>query len=328
MEVKQYRGELKTQGEGNSLWYLDQLYDKEYWVSKNKFPKYLLEWYNLTPQEYYDIVVYDNVQPKCLCGCGLSSKFISLSKGYQDFHDKSHSASYNRDSVVEYYDSLEYKDIDSIEIKVLKYQGELIYRGDYRYIEYLDQLSEDTIYVSNKHFSNYLKNTYGISIKTYYDLVVIGNKNHKEVCPVCGEELNLVSLISGYQIFCSPSCKITSLNNKLSEERSIYFKNRIGYLNFTSKGNGEAYFYVGKVLNSNIFKFGITRLPERRFKDLNIYSGVIFKGSSYDVARIEYELKVIYNSEYLNREVFRDFYILFNKINSGVITRIDWNFND
>lgn len=63
--------------------YLDQIDNKTY-ISSNYMSRYLRRKYNITTQEYYNLIMYGNINntPKCYL-CGKPREFIKLSHGYK-----------------------------------------------------------------------------------------------------------------------------------------------------------------------------------------------------------------------------------------------------
>lgn len=74
----------RPNGKGHSNYYRDQLSSTEIWVSSTKFSKYLKSKYEITVQEYYNLVVFNDINHKEFCqnNCGREVRFISLSRGY------------------------------------------------------------------------------------------------------------------------------------------------------------------------------------------------------------------------------------------------------
>lgn len=70
-------------------WYQDQLIPESEpikWVSCTLFSKYLKSTYDLTLQEYYNIVVFGDINYQPICRvCGENLYFYNLTKGYQEF---------------------------------------------------------------------------------------------------------------------------------------------------------------------------------------------------------------------------------------------------
>ena len=81
MKVK-FQGKIITKGSGTSLKYLDQLTEKLTWISRSFMARYLSRNYDLSIQEYYNLVVFDDKDftPKCICG--RHRKFWRLINGY------------------------------------------------------------------------------------------------------------------------------------------------------------------------------------------------------------------------------------------------------
>lgn len=83
MELKVYHnpGEIISTGEKKNLKYLDQLNFNKIYVGCYKFPKYLKRTYNISVEEYYNLVMFGDRNKKHICrneGCSNELKFRSL----------------------------------------------------------------------------------------------------------------------------------------------------------------------------------------------------------------------------------------------------------
>lgn len=82
--VKRGKGKLISKPYGpHSVLYLDQLSDMDdIWINSGVFNSYLRKTYGINSREYYNIVVYGDINFSPRCKCGNDKKFISLSRGY------------------------------------------------------------------------------------------------------------------------------------------------------------------------------------------------------------------------------------------------------
>ena len=88
LKCKHYPGYIyRSDDPDYKRWYLDQLAEaSNIWISFNKFGSYLLDTYGITIQEYYNIVVFDDINHIELChnpNCNNQVDFIGLFTGYR-----------------------------------------------------------------------------------------------------------------------------------------------------------------------------------------------------------------------------------------------------
>lgn len=98
LQVKKYKGEIRIKGSGHNTQYLDQLATDEIWIASVKMTKYLKENYNITPEEYYNLVKYGSIEPSEPCKyCGNPKhNWYKLAYGYRgDFCCHSCARSYH-----------------------------------------------------------------------------------------------------------------------------------------------------------------------------------------------------------------------------------------
>lgn len=93
-------------------------------------------------------------------------------------------------------------------IKVLKFAGKIIHKGEDRDMYYLDQLNKEIRWVYSRRMKSYLLNNYNLTPEEYYNLVVYGDKDYKERCKYCNQpKENFWKLSYGYRgDFCCHSC--------------------------------------------------------------------------------------------------------------------------
>lgn len=78
----------------NYIEYLDQLKESETYISCYKMVRYLNDNYNLTPSQYYNLIVYNDIDKKHYCKiCGKELKLISIRYAYYETCSKSCSSS-------------------------------------------------------------------------------------------------------------------------------------------------------------------------------------------------------------------------------------------
>lgn len=85
---------------------------------------------------------------------------------------------------------------------------ELITKGTWNSMYYLDQLSDDEIWIHKNRFPSYIKETYNISHIEYYNLITRNDKNYIHVCeaPGCTNPTEFRKLTEGYVKSCSRKC--------------------------------------------------------------------------------------------------------------------------
>lgn len=86
ISAKRFNGQIITK----NRFILDQLCESDgvwVWSGKGHFTSYIKKEYNLTPKEYYNIVVFNDINYRKICPvCKLNEvEFIKISKGYRDF---------------------------------------------------------------------------------------------------------------------------------------------------------------------------------------------------------------------------------------------------
>lgn len=81
-----------------------------------------------------------------------------------------------------------------------------------------DQLSDKEVWIHPRTWSKYLRNTYGITLQQYYNIIVHDDIDYSPVCSVCNNEIPFRGLYRGYQTYCSKSCyhKSEELSNRMS----------------------------------------------------------------------------------------------------------------
>lgn len=83
MNLKVYHnpGEIISKGEKKDLMYLDQLDKDINYIGCYKFPKYVRTKYNISLEEYYNLVVFNDINKEHICrnkNCNNKLKFRSL----------------------------------------------------------------------------------------------------------------------------------------------------------------------------------------------------------------------------------------------------------
>lgn len=139
---------------------------------------------------------------------------------------------------------------------IKRYNGKLIsrpYKG--HSIQYLDQLSDsDNIWVCSGVFNRYLKKTYDLTCKEYYNLVMYGESSISSKCsnPNCSNSASFISLSRGYHKTCG-------CNECKSHLLSIHCKNQ------HMDENSSLNISLSRVNNSDEFK----KKASDRFKSIN-----------------------------------------------------------
>lgn len=99
LKCKKFFGKIIKVGEGAGTHYLDQIRDDIKWISRSFIEGYLSREYDLTPQQYYNLVVYGDISFKPRCKyCSNSARWWRISNGYyltcsSECKSKSHSES-------------------------------------------------------------------------------------------------------------------------------------------------------------------------------------------------------------------------------------------
>jgi hypothetical protein len=191
---------------------------------------------------------------------------------------------------------------------------------------YLDQLSDEIIWISSKKLHYYLESKYGISCQEYYNIVVYGDINFIPRCPYCNGYRKFWRISSGYYSTCaSDECISDSHSESNSYRWEELMKSPKDYKIFCSKlglasstktyldihyyrwlslgnENDRCQFYIATT-SDNKFKFGITSNIDQR----SIWMGyknykILFEGTRIQVGDLEYYIKLNLDikSEYLD----------------------------
>lgn len=221
-------------------------------------------------------------------------------------------------------------------LNVKKFYGKIITKGSGTGLKYLDQLSDEIIWVSRVYINRYLDLNYHITQQQYYNLVIYGNINYIPKCPYCNNPRKYWRLINGYYTTCS---NYECISNKHSIDNKIrwsllghgvkyehYCKklgmasgykcsNKAHLAKWLSMGNpdDECYFYIA---STSKLKFGITYdTNSRKIKAGYHNIKVLFKGSRLIVGNLEYLIKneLCTRSEYIDWHSTLAFRVAFNK---------------
>lgn len=220
----------------------------------------------------------------------------------------------------------------------IKHSGSIITSGSGSNTKYLDQLSDDDIWIGAYRIRKYLMDKYGLSPKDYYNLVVYGDINHIEYCSVCGKPTAFDRLSAGYRTSCSRGCSAVLGGNAIApamrdpnskcklacKEKlkelfsdgthpftSVEVHARSRMTDFINKGDPdkESWFYVA-ISNDDRIKFGITDDPVAYNANKCIYQKIhpLIKGTRKSVAYLEYSYKVHFNSriEYFSKDKYSE----------------------
>lgn len=194
-----------------------------------------------------------------------------------------------------------------MDLKVYHNPGDIVFTGYKMTKEYLDQLSEDIIYIKYNKLTKYLRDKYNLSQEEYYNLVVHGDKDFKHYCKCegCNNEVRFKGLFSnqeGYYNCCSRKCNGAYVANLLKSEGrlimmtpefrkiavatiqkmhdegkhpfgtvEVHARSRMTDFIRKSKSRGReiAYLYVSFCTHTNeLFKIGVTC-------DINNYHGMM-----------------------------------------------------
>jgi len=173
---------------------------------------------------------------------------------------------------------------------------------------YVDQLSPKLTKVNGKSMQSYIKSRYNLSLRRYFNIIVMYDVNYQPKCPVCGNPVKFNRLTRGYFETCSNYC-----NNKLRVQRNTH-NLQVGNYDWKSdaksartlfrmkgRSNDRCLFYICKA-NDERYKYGVTKNLNGRMiisklhsnKDEIDYNSPIFllKSTRYNVSELEYQLKI------------------------------------
>lgn len=326
--------------------YIDQL-SEDSLIFSRQLNNYLHDKYNLTIKEYYNLIMYGDKDYKVLCkNCNSELNFISLSNGYSskcnecNFIDLNNNIDnkckccgieLNNDN----YHSRNYL-CDNCNGKTFSYSSEFINISGYTvyypgiiakitYNIYLDQFNNFTEIYNLSKFNKYINETYSLSQKEYYNIVVKGDISYSHSCenPGCTNKTEFIDLNHGYKRFCCKKCGFSSrgdlsgnfksyyerldktvsiINNKRKKVFTLMSKEEIimlmyhGYRCYSGKYGSKydkAYLYYAEFdYNSNIFKIGISaNISDRWCKAKYKNPRVLHEGSVEEIAKLEYTIK-------------------------------------
>lgn len=199
---------------------VDQLSDEGTLVKVKELDSYLKDKYNLTVEEYYNLVVNGDkdYRPKCPCGAILRFNRGNFNNPYKQYCSTQCGNKYRIPEVLidnEYLSKLSDLDKDYISKNRLTVTiGSTVYNiyGYGKYIHpdydtqsnwYFDQLSGVGVY--ERGFKSYLKDTYNLTEQEYYNLVVFGDKDYETLCRYCGKPTTFLNFRYGYHAYCNTS---------------------------------------------------------------------------------------------------------------------------
>lgn len=215
---------------------------------------------------------------------------------------------------------------------------DIIKKGEGMSLKYLDQLSNEEIWVSRSYIKRYLRKTYNLSEQEYYNIVVFGDKDYIPKCKFCGRDRKFWRLRDGYYSTCaSEECRAmrSSEYNKyrwdtLKGEERNEFKSKLGFgsprTGLLCRAKAE-YFRLANNLDpsltyhlyiavskDNRYKFGLSsNLDGRkhRMKYKSIKS--LITGTLEYISKLEYLIKINMpsHSEYFSEselELFKSIY--------------------
>lgn len=204
------------------------------------------------------------------------------------------------------------------ELKCKRSPGSILYDDPRTKKKIIDQLSDEPIEIFRTKISKYLMNTYGITLREYYNIIMYDDISYNNICKTngCNKYTEFVNLSEGYREHCCNSCHITDRNNKnwkdniyrdsmnrvLKENNNIpKTKIESEYNKFINYGKYDypCYFYIGISKDLSKIKFGITRkgLWDRMYR-YNLFTiHLILVGTAKQVADLERYLKYSLNSK-------------------------------
>lgn len=213
-----------------------------------------------------------------------------------------------------------------------KNKGSILYVDPDTKRKIVDQLADNYVEVYRTKISKYLKDTYGITLREYYNIIVYGDSSYVNICKTagCNKPTEFVNLSEGYREHCCNLCHLTDRNrrdwmndsyrkrmtNVLNENNSLVKTTaEFEYSSFINKGENDfpSYFYIGITRDLSTIKFGVTRKGtyDRMYRNDLLTIHTIMISTAKNVAKLELELKYKLNSrkEWIDfsriREVFK-----------------------
>lgn len=227
--------------------YVDQLSENNSSVFTRSLDKYFSRVYNLSKEEYFNIVMLEGNAPKC-SKCGSSAKFLNLNQGHSDICPncgetinlgyKLHESGKCRSCGVELsefnsddektclkcsgmnYDKSS-KFTEEINGFTVYYPGILAKRS---FSQYLDQLDGVTLIRGTRKFTRYIEEKYHLKDFEYYNLVVLKDINYISHCQNegCNNLTNFIDINHGYKDYCCNSCGYESRGDLSRNFKSYY----------------------------------------------------------------------------------------------------------
>jgi hypothetical protein len=103
--------------------------------------------------------------------------------------------------------------------------------GEIYYLDELDNTKE--VWIPKSRMPRYIKSTYNLSSKEYYDLVMSYRGESVGKCKICGKPTRWYNLYKGYAETCSVNCRnmlvSTSDNNIVTVTRSGIITNSVNH---------------------------------------------------------------------------------------------------
>lgn len=236
--------------------------------------------YNITEEEYYNLIVNGdkNFRPKCKCGEYL--EFRGVINGYHKLCNKCKGR------------NVPYKDItEIIEGFEIHYPG-IIAKASHN--KFINQINGKIYSNSNIMLKDIYKD-YGLTEREYYNLVVYKDSNYQPICSRdgCNNKIPYRNFYEGYRNTCSTEC--TNLM-RCSEDNSYDLYDPMNqYIIYSRFNKGKtSNLYITDVMDDpDHIKIGITINMEGRAHTENyINYRVLFTGDSEQVAWFEMLIKV------------------------------------
>lgn len=224
-------------------------------------------------------------------------------------------------------------------MKIFHSPGQILREGSYYYV---DQLKEDRTLIWNGYIEGYLNNTYGITSQQYYNLIVNGDINSPNRCPICQNPTNYIGRLSrGYHETCSPSCRSSLQIQRMRDEGiepmssenflaarkkaqedlwnsnshpfqtvEVHAKSRRTLFSSQGSPSDICYLYWTKTDDKNLFKIGITADISIRSEFMRgWYTKInpITSNLREAIAELEYKVKIHFDtrSEYFEISRFK-----------------------
>lgn len=227
--------------------YVDQLSEDNFSVFTRSLDRYFSRTYNLSKEEYFNIIMTEENPPKC-SKCGSLAKFLNLNQGHSNICPNCgeainlgyelHETGKCRCCGVELSElnsddgntclkcgGMNYDESNKFSKEIngftVYYPGILAKRS---FNQYLDQIDGVTLIRGTKKFTKYIEDKYHLRDFEYYNLVVMMDVNYISHCQneKCNNPVNFIDINHGYKNYCCNSCGYESRGDLSGNFKSYY----------------------------------------------------------------------------------------------------------